>query len=57
MCIERDKEIFVIVNSTECNYAALQLRSTTSVAAVLVEKKKKKVFVYFNDSRVYRKGK
>ena len=50
VCTEREKKIFTIVNSTECNYAALQL-------LLLVPAGKKNVFVYFNDSRVYREKK
>ena len=51
VCIEREKEIFAIVNSTECSCAALQLLLLFVLAG------KKKVFVYFNDSRVYRERK
>ena len=45
MCIEREKKIFAIVNSTECSCAALQL--------LLVLAGKKNVFLFFKDSRVY----
>jgi hypothetical protein len=51
VCIERKKKIFVIVNSTECDCAALQL------LLLLVLASKKNVFVYFNDLRVYRERK
>jgi hypothetical protein len=51
VCIEREKKIFAIVNSTECSCAALQL------LLLLVLAGKKNVFVYFNDSRVYRERK
>jgi hypothetical protein len=51
LCIEREKKIFAIVNSTECNCAALQL------LLLLVLAGKKNVFIYFNDSRVYRERK
>jgi hypothetical protein len=51
VCIEREKKIFAIVNSTECSCAALQQ------LLLLVLASKKNVFVYFNDSRVYRERK
>ena len=51
-CVYRErKKIFAIVNSTECSCAALQL------LLLLVPARKKNVFVYFNDSRVYREKK
>ena len=42
VCIEREKKIFAIVNSTECSCCCLCCLEN------------KNVFVYFNDSRVYR---
>jgi hypothetical protein len=51
MYIEREKEIFAIVNSNECSCVALWL------LLLLVLAEKKNVFMYFNDSRVYREKK
>ena len=48
MCIEREKKIFITVNSTECSCAALQQ------LLLLVLAGKINAFLYFNDSRVYR---
>jgi hypothetical protein len=51
VCIEREKKIFAIVNSTECSCTTLQL------LLLLVLAGKKNVFMYFNNSRVYRERK
>ena len=51
VCIEREKKIFITVNSTECSCAALQL------LLLLVLAGKINVFLYFNDSCVYRERK
>jgi hypothetical protein len=50
LCIEREKKIFTIVNSTECSCVALQL-------LLLLLLTGKKNVLYFNDSRVYREKK
>ena len=47
VCIEREKKIFTIFNSTECSCAALQLLLLVLVCKI-------NVFLYFNDSHVYK---